>query len=162
MNVGPGIREHTTVHYSRPDRGYQLPINFVWQIVGLGKLFDEPALDCCGRNIDFVRDLSMKRRALFSRKGTAFVVKSKPNPDNYDIQISIPNEISGMTYVFPGSSEFHYEPGKAPRLRIVDGGLLIFDDELRCTNSSAPFAAVKRVNPGKNRPNLNMVVQEPD
>jgi len=160
-NVAPLINEHNDVHGSRRGRGYQMPLNFMWQVIGFGDVFDQPNIDCCHRNVDFTRDISMKRRAQFEWNGFPFDLNSKPLPGFPDttIAIHVPGRLAGMTYVFPGTSEFHYFKDAAPELYIRWNGKDIFQGVLSCTNTSMSYATVRRYDPGTDVPDLNMLIQ---
>lgn len=158
-NVKEQINDHFAQHNFRRDRDYELPIAFFWSIVGLSDLIQKPTLNCCSKAIIFHRDITMNRRAIFEWNGEPQKLQSETIPGiDTSIEVTLPKKISGIAYVFPGTSEFHYLQGEAPHLKIIWKGQLLFDGEVKCSNSSFTYATVRRFeNSGSG---LNMQVIE--
>ena len=161
--VTPYIAEHYAIHRFQPDKSYDMPVSTFWNVLGLSDIFKDPTAgqSCsCGYTIHFQRDVTMVRRALFTRDGPAITLTSPPItglPDT-SIELSLPNRMSGVAYVFPGTSEFHFGSG-LPHLKVVWMGDLIFDDDIDCLNSSTAYASVRRVHPTDQRPGLNLLFE---
>jgi hypothetical protein len=145
-----------TLHQRGVD--YDLPTTFILKVVGLKEVVKFEPDGTCDDLLHFKIIPKSRLRASFSRTSHKSAV-AKGSVDQWDIRLDIPGDMSGMTIVGGGFSEFHFDPGKEPKLRLVYAGETIVDGPVRCINSTFTGSTLCQVNPGKNRPNLNVEIK---
>jgi hypothetical protein len=75
------------------------------------------------------------------------------------VHVEIPKNVSGVTMVGGGFSEFIFDQATAPKLRVVSGGVPLFDGSLTCVNATFTTSTVRQLGSGSTLPKLNMEIK---
>lgn len=160
QSVSPAITTVVTTHYSqRPS--YALPISFLWQIAGLGDLFDDPSpgINCCQRNIQFTHVAGSRTKATFVRQADSdltLVSKAIPN-SQIKVTMTIPANLTGTVVAAGGYVDFFFPEASSPTLTIQDGTNTIFPlGKIQCIGATPLVGTVRRP---LGDPNINMLVK---
>jgi hypothetical protein len=150
-------------HYSSYP-GYDLPITFIWDSIGLQNIMagPNPPLDCCNKDIHFTRAKEKFRMiSQFTWSGQAFSVPSKPNPilQGFTISVKIPEKLSGIATVGAGFFELNFDDNKMPHLLIEDSRQQkVFDADLQCIKTSTTSVVLKPIEPSGTQINPDLLI----
>jgi hypothetical protein len=155
-SASPAIDEQRALHERGSD--YDLPTTFILKIVGLKDVVTVKPPGSCDDLIHFTRIPKSRLRARFLRSSHVPSV-ADGSIDGWDIHFEIPGDMSGVTVVGGGYSEFHFDANKEPKLKLTYAGEAIFDGPVRCINATFSTSTLCQVNPGKDRPKINLEVK---
>jgi hypothetical protein len=177
IQVIPAIDEQEALHYSQ-HADYDLPLDFVLKVAGLSGIvhFNQP-LNCDEKNLHFSRlysDVRCQRlesgtfcntprsqRARFLRNTASSDATASGSFGKTTFRVVIPKDVSGITVVGGGFTEFHFDSGKEPTLVIDNAGTEIFDGPIMCINATFSSSTICQVKSGAVAvlPHLNLEIQ---
>jgi hypothetical protein len=155
-NVNPAIDLQYHRHFSSYPT-YELPLTFLSDALGIGNLMQKPkpALDCCHANLVFTRDVKRPPVASFEWSGGTETVVNQPNPllQGQTLTLTIPANMSGVTVVTGGATEFLFSTSR-PHLKITNSdGSKVFDSDLQCVKASVLEIVVRPPDPSGTQTN---------
>lgn len=156
--VSPALDDQASLNAKLVD--YDLPLDFVLKIAGLSGIVKfNPPLKCDDKSLHCTRIKGSPTRARFQRAPGSGLSVADGTIGLVSVHVEIPNDMSGITAVGGGYSEFVFDRGKAPKLQINSNGVPVFDGDLTCVNSTFISSTIRQLGSGTVPPKLNMEIR---
>jgi len=157
---------------------YQIPVETLWGIAGLGDMFEAPTSpDCPCKSLlppmSFSHVSASPLVAQFSWSSSDskdYVLRSKANPVvPFEVELTLPAKISGQAIIGGSYVELWFSSlGEAPSMKMTytgsDGtysqGEVIYDGEFLCTGTARDYATLRHPEAGDRIPNMSLYIAD--
>lgn len=152
------------------DSSYSMDFDFLFKVSGLARFFTLPpacptGAPQCTQKCDCVSAFSFEhiagapRVASFKWTGTARTYSTPANLPDWQLDFSVPADISGFAVVTAGYDEFFFDVASRPTMIVRYRGQPIYDGPIACFSARTTRAQMK--NPGATgvRPRVDLIVE---